>query len=216
VHDGDTVTLADGRKIRLIGINSPELARDGRATEPFAIKARNYLRHFAAQTRRWHVRWGPQRRDQYGRWLGHVFIGDKNLNAEMLRSGMASVISIPPNLWAQDCYRQQEHQARRAAKGIWGSHGIKIWQADDLPRSLRGFQFIRGTVQKVLPTRKSIWLKISPHFSVRIAHEDIPYFGRQRLYNLVNKRLEVRGWLSFYRGRLQLRIRQPAAMQILN
>jgi len=216
VHDGDTVNLTDGRKIRLIGINSPELARDGRPAEPYAIKARDYLREFAAQTRRWRVRWGTQRRDKYGRWLGHVFIGDQNLNAEMLRSGMANVISIPPNLWSQQCYRQQERQARRQVKGIWGQQGIKIWQAGDMPDSLRGFQFIQGTVDKIIPTRKSIWLELSPQFSIRIARQDMPYFDRQRLYNLLNKRLEVRGWLTFHQGRLQTRVKYPAAIRIIN
>ena len=139
-----------------------------------------------------------------------------NLNAEMLHSGMASVISIPPNLWGQDCYRQQEHQARHAAKGIWGPHGIKIWQVGDVPRSLRGFQFIQGKVKNIITTRKSIWLEFSPRLSVRIARDDIPYFNRQRLYNLLNRKLEVRGWLNFYKGRLHVRIRQPAAMRIIN
>ena len=133
----------------------------------------------------------------------------------MLHSGMASVISIPPNLWGQDCYRQQEHQARQAAKGIWGPHGIKIWQVGDLPRSLRGFQFIQGKVKNIITTRKSIWLEFSSRFSVRIARDDIPYFNRQRLYNLLNRKLEVRGWLNFYKGRLHVRIRQPAAMRII-
>ena len=37
VHDGDTVKLVDGRKIRLIGINAPEVAKDGQAAEAYAI-----------------------------------------------------------------------------------------------------------------------------------------------------------------------------------
>ena len=34
VVDGDTVRLRDGRSVRLIGINAPELAHNGRTTEP--------------------------------------------------------------------------------------------------------------------------------------------------------------------------------------
>ena len=78
VHDGDTVNLADGRKLRLIGINTPELARDDRPAESYAAEAREYLQQYAEQTRLWRVRWGLQQQDRYGRWLGHVFIGDKN------------------------------------------------------------------------------------------------------------------------------------------
>lgn len=216
VHDGDTVRLTDGRNIRLIGINSPELARDGRPAEPYAIKARDFLRQFATRSRHWHVRWGKQRHDHYGRWLGHVFLGDKNLNAEMLRHGMASVISIPPNLWSQDCYQKQEYRARQASAGLWGAHGIKIWQARELPKSLRGFHFVQGRVARIHKTRKSIWLDVSSRFSIRIARQDIPYFNQQTIYNLRHRVVEVRGWLTFYQGRLHMRIRQPAAMRIIH
>ena len=40
IHDGDTLHLSDGRKVRLIGINTPELARDNRAAEAFAQQAK--------------------------------------------------------------------------------------------------------------------------------------------------------------------------------
>ena len=40
VHDGDTVRLVDGRKLRLIGFNTPELARDESPAEPLATEAR--------------------------------------------------------------------------------------------------------------------------------------------------------------------------------
>lgn len=39
VYDGDTVRLADGRKVRLIGVNTPELGREGRADESHARAA---------------------------------------------------------------------------------------------------------------------------------------------------------------------------------
>ncbi|MBF3305298.1 thermonuclease family protein, partial [Pseudomonas aeruginosa] len=43
VVDGDTVRLRDGRSVRLIGINAPELAHNGRTTEPFAEAAKQRL-----------------------------------------------------------------------------------------------------------------------------------------------------------------------------
>lgn len=216
VHDGDTVNLADGRKVRLIGINTPELARNQRPTEAYAKAAKAYLKNYAEQKPQWRVRWGIQRQDKYGRWLGHVFIDDNNLNAEMLREGLASVIAIPPNQWSLTCYQQQEVLARREAKGIWGKPGQKIWQAGELPMSLRGFQFISGRVNKIIPTQRSIWLPLSPKFSIRIAREDIQYFDERSLYNWRHKNIEVRGWLNFHKGRLQIRIKHPAAIRVID
>lgn len=44
VLDGDTVRLGDGRSVRLIGINAPELGRKGRPSEPYAEAARQRCR----------------------------------------------------------------------------------------------------------------------------------------------------------------------------
>jgi len=216
IHDGDTVNLVDGRKLRLIGINTPELARDGRPAEHFAKEAREYLQTFIGQTRQWRVRWGTQQRDRYGRWLAHVFHGDRNLNAELLRQGMASVIAIPPNQWSLNCYQKQEAQARREAKGVWSQQGYKIWQVDNIPDSLRGFQFIQGTVDKIISTRKSLWLELSPSFSIRIARDDLQYFDQQSLYTWKQRKVEVRGWINFHKRRLQTRIKHPAAIRLID
>jgi endonuclease YncB( thermonuclease family) len=48
VVDGDTLRLEDGRSVRLIGLNAPELGRKGRAAEPFAEAARRRLRELVA------------------------------------------------------------------------------------------------------------------------------------------------------------------------
>lgn len=216
VHDGDTVNLTDGRKLRLIGINTPELARDDRPAEAYAVEAKEYLQTFTEQSRQWQVRWGKQLQDKYGRWLGHVFIGDKNLNAEIIRQGLGSVIAIPPNQWALSCYQQQERQARNASKGIWGKPGIKVWQVASLPLSLKGFQFIQGKVDKIISTRKSLWLVLSPQFSIRIARDDLQYFDQRSPYHWVKQKIEVRGWVNFHQGRLQIRVRHPAAIRLID
>ena len=215
VYDGDTVRLADGRKLRLIGINTPERARDKTPAEPFAEEARAYLQRFARESSVWRVRWGSQRRDRYGRWLGHVFLKDKNLNAELLRAGLASVIAIPPNQWSLVCYQAQEQQARAEARAIWGSGGKKRWQAGEVPLTLRGFQLVQGKVTKIISTRKSLWLVLSPSFSIRIARSDLAQFERHDPYHWDQQSIEVRGWLNYHKGRLQTRVRHPASIRKL-
>ena len=40
VVDGDTVKLADGRTLRFIGVDTPEIGHEGRPSQPFAAEAR--------------------------------------------------------------------------------------------------------------------------------------------------------------------------------
>ena len=70
VHDGDTLRLADGRKVRLLGIDSPELGRDGRPDQAFAARAREHLRGLIEQAD-WRVSLSVDRDryDRYGRLL---------------------------------------------------------------------------------------------------------------------------------------------------
>ena len=58
VVDGDTLRLVDGRSVRLIGINTPELGRDGRKAEPFAVAAQRRLRALV-EASNGRVGWSP-------------------------------------------------------------------------------------------------------------------------------------------------------------
>ncbi len=50
VIDGDTVRLSDGRHLRLIGVDTPELAHNGAPAQPLGIEARDRLRHIVGAT----------------------------------------------------------------------------------------------------------------------------------------------------------------------
>lgn len=52
VVDGDTLRLSDGRSVRMIGLNTPELGKQGRSDEPFAVAARKRLKPWWRRQRR--------------------------------------------------------------------------------------------------------------------------------------------------------------------
>ena len=85
-----------------------------------------------------------------------------------------------------------------------------------MPMSLRGYQFVQGRLEKIIPTKKSMWLQLAPQFSIRIARADMQYFDERRLYNWRHRKIEVRGWLNFYKGHLQVRIKHPAAIRVID
>lgn len=96
VIDGDTVTLASGERVRLVGINAPE------AEEPGGARATAFLRSVLRSGTRVGLNVDDLRpRDRYGRTLAVVFVSLDgrliNLNAELLRSGLAEPLFVPPS-----------------------------------------------------------------------------------------------------------------------
>jgi micrococcal nuclease len=59
--------------------------------------------------------------DQYGRLLRYVYVGDRMVNAELVRLGYARAPSYPPDIRHQEYLRQLEAEARRAGRGLWGA-----------------------------------------------------------------------------------------------
>lgn len=80
VPDGDSLQMADGRRVRLLGVNAPErglcMADEARGALATAAKGR-------------HVRLKDVVTDDYGRQLAHVFINGTNINEGMVSQGLA-------------------------------------------------------------------------------------------------------------------------------
>ena len=223
VVDGDTIRLKDGRLIRFIGINTPELARKGRPAEPLAKKARQVLESMLEKfSYRVGLRYGSERKDRYGRTLAHVYLGDGvSVEARMLSAGMAAQIVVPPNTWNIECYRVAEHSARQTKKSVW--RGIyRPIPVDEVPRTSRGFRIITGKVVRVGESKRSIWLsfpKLSGEgrregVAVRISRKDLNLFTEWDPRGLEGKQVIVRGWVYPYKKQLVMQLRHPLALEI--
>ena len=122
VVDGDTIKLTTGERVRYIGVDTPELARDGRDAEDFAKQA--------VQCNRGLLGRGPvklvfdkEMHDRHGRVLAYVFAGDDYqtfVNEELVRRGCAETMFIAPNTKYARPFRELERQARDAGRGLWG------------------------------------------------------------------------------------------------
>ena len=227
VHDGDTVHLEDGRKIRLIGINTPELARDDMPEQAFAVEAREHLQ--AAITRhgnRVGLLHGAERHDRYGRTLAHLMTPDgENLQARLLLQGMAVAINHPPNTRYSGCYAEQERAARCRGAGIWSSPEQLVLSAAKLDAGSRGFQLVSGRIDHVSHSDKGVWLYMAG-LRISIHEHDLSQFKLRQLLALDGKLVTVRGWLhpvskkqarreSGYRKtvRYSVRLRHPSDME---
>lgn len=216
VHDGDTVRLRDGRKLRLIGIDTPELARDGEPDQPYAIEARDALRAVLAKHPELALRLDETRRDVHGRLLAHAFLSDgTSVSAWLLERGYATALIVPPNQWNAECYQAAERRARAGNAGIWALPGYQPVPAVHLARTARGYHLIKGRVVHVGETAHSLWLDMEGNVAARIDRKDLGYFTGIPLHSLINKEVIVRGWVYPYKNELEVRLQHPSALEIV-
>lgn len=119
VLDGDTVALAEGQRVRLLGLDAPELEREGRPAEFLAHKAKKALAEMV-QGRRVRLEYDQLRYDHYGRLLAHVFTPEgQNAGVELVRQGLAHVYLAPPNVRFKEELLSAQREAMSARRGIW-------------------------------------------------------------------------------------------------
>jgi endonuclease YncB( thermonuclease family) len=220
--DGDTLRLVDGRNVRLIGINTPELGRKDRRDEPFAVIAQQRLQALVvANGGRLGLRLGQQAKDHYGRTLAHAFDarGD-NLEAALLAEGLGFFVAISPNTGMAECHRAAEQQARRASEGLWQrSPSISV---EHLRRA--GFALVKAKVERLERNRGGVWLEMQGSFVIQIPQRVAAAFDDEFLERLAGQEIEARGWVTDRKGRVnaarqarwKLSVTHPSMLQSLH
>lgn len=215
VHDGDTVHLVDGRKLRLIGIDAPELARNQNVAQPFAIAARDYLRQQVKQhANRVGLVYDRQREDKYGRTLAYLYFENgESVQAAMISAGLAVTFTTPPDDTQGTCFRQMETPARQSQINLWKHSKYQAQAATGLVDGADGFHILRARVLQVRESNKDMWLTLEAGLEIQIPGRDMKYFDHELLESLPGKTIEVRGWLHPKRRssdrRFYLQLRHP-------
>lgn len=119
VFDGDTVLASGIGRVRLLGIDAPEMGGRFERPAPFAMEARERLASLVLN--RWvRLECDGTRADAYGRRLFYILLetGDF-VNAALVRGGLARVSARSP-LRRLDELRGAEHEAQSRGRGMWG------------------------------------------------------------------------------------------------
>ena len=119
VVDGDTIELTDGRRVRYIGINTPE--RDQPYYEEATAANRQLVDGKDVQ-----LEFDQDTFDQYGRSLAYVWVDGQMVNFTMLNQGFANAFTVPPNVKYEAEFRQAEREAREAGRGLWAGSEVKL------------------------------------------------------------------------------------------
>lgn len=120
VVDGDTIDVATVGRVRLLGIDAPELGRGFDTAAPFAREAKDRLASLVLH--RWvRLEQEGQALDAYDRHLAYVLTDDGQfVNATIVRDGLARVLArVPLSRLAE--LQKAEADAQAFRRGMWGS-----------------------------------------------------------------------------------------------
>lgn len=218
VYDGDTVKLTDGRRVRFIGIDAPELRGKNKSDQPFASKAREALQdRLNSNNRTLRLQYDKEHQDHYGRLLAHAFLETgENIVVPLLQQGLATTLVVPPNTWGAGCYQHQENNARSEQRGLWSLQDYQSQEARALPLNTRGFRVVHGRVGEIRKSRNNLWVDIEGPLVLQIPIPDLVNFNLADIEALPGKAVEVRGRVHKDRDGLRMKLRHPAALSIIN
>lgn len=125
VVDGDTIDVATStgeERVRIIGIDTPEIGRGGEASECYAIEAREFVDELV-YGRDVELRADDTQADvdAYGRLLRHVFIDGRSVAVETLAAGAGYEYTYDAAYDGQGDHQDAERAAQAAGLGLWGA-----------------------------------------------------------------------------------------------
>jgi micrococcal nuclease len=211
VIDGDTIIVKNGGKVRLLGINAPEIAHYEQATEPYGQEAHRRLQELLSH-KRVYLEFDQRRRDRYGRLLAHVTREDGTpVNAILLQEGLARALFLQPNMQHLQRYYAIESAAQRAKRGIWSLADYRVRPAQQATECTKRFCRLQGEVTKIEKGRHTTYLTLSGKVQLAIHHEYLPQFQAAGvdIARLEGRHLTVRGWVGERSGNPYLRLEHP-------
>jgi micrococcal nuclease len=125
VVDGDTFYCRDGRKVRLIGVDSPE-----RQQGPFGGEARRALLQLLPPGTAVVLQPDVTPTDRYGRVLAYVWTGPMLVNETMVQKGWAVLYTVPPNVKYAERLERAQKEARARSTGLWAQRGFDCLPSD--------------------------------------------------------------------------------------
>ena len=112
VIDGDTIELQDGRRVRYLGIDTPELGED------YATEATTRNKELV-EGKEVELQRGKRDKDEYGRLLRYVYVNGVFVNAELVAQGYAKAYIFDPDERYSQVLVQLEQYAKIRERGLW-------------------------------------------------------------------------------------------------
>ncbi len=224
VVDGDTIMLVGGRRLRYIGINTPEImkrfgARWQYAPEPFAQKAKDYNRALIGE-RKIRLEYDKDKEDAYGRLLAYAYnYNGEMINSKMISEGYASVYTFPPNVKYYDLFLKAQEEAIANRRGIWS--GLEVISAGEALGHIGEYRIVRGLVTDVLVLPQGIFFYFGPEksglFRAVIFIRNLSLFKEKGIdpeSEYLDKHVELTGRIESAKG-AQMILDNPSQIKVI-
>ncbi len=214
VVDGDTfrVRLADGgeRRVRLIGVNSPELNAEKEDAAFWAFLARRFA-DFHLRGRQVRLDYDETPVDDYGRILAYVLTEDGVLfNELIIREGYAyALLRYPFRRDYRARFSRAQADAQRSGRGLWQTGDPETISAAAAGPNLGRYVRVRFQCATVSRERGFIFLRSArKDFEALIPLDHKNVFAG--LEECAGRTVAVTGFLEAFRGRPQIMHQLPA------
>jgi micrococcal nuclease len=223
IIDGDTFRLETGEKVRLIGIDAPELSQPG------GELSCQYLAHLIIGKPITLER-GSEDRDNYHRLLRFVYTGNLCINEEMIRQGYAEARYLPESP-IRDYYVQLEIQAEAAKAGLWSDNVFQPRLCIDWDSNLpvitwaeadnyyNQYVIIEGIIINTFNSGRVCFLNFHTDYqyciAVIFACDFSGFAGPPDTYYL-GRKVQISGIIKQYRGSPEIIVKTPHQIKILS
>lgn len=219
VEDGATLTLADGRIVRLAGLLAPAapLAMNKDTAWPAAEAATKALADLMLD-RPLSLHSALDEPDRHGRLVGQAILADGGwLQRDLLRRGLDRLEPTHALGILAPALLKAEADARRHHRGIWRLAAYAVRTPEGLTaRDTGSFVLVEGRVLSVAPTHEATYLDFAEDwhrgFTVRIPHAVLQQADGFDPGELQGHWVRVRGWLA-YEGRPILDLADVSALE---
>ena len=205
VYDGDTIKVKlDGgeeRRVRLIGIDSPEIGDTPMETPLEALLAKRFT-FFHLFRQRVELTYDRELEDKYGRLLAYVWNENGLFNEFILEQGFAHVfLKFPYAL--KDKFIQAEKVAEKKGRGFWHDKHYPVITAQQVRNHIGRLSRVSFVCARIGKSGSLLFLQTKTgDFAVVIQKKYLPFFGD--IQRKKGKTIEVFGFLEEYKGQPQV------------
>jgi micrococcal nuclease len=215
VYDGDTVKVRPDtgleRRVRLIGIDTPEIEDEPADTRLEALLAKRFTFYHLFR-KSVELTYERELEDRYGRLLAYVWSEAGLFNEFILQEGFARVFLKFP-FGMEGKFIRAQKQAQEQGRGFWQKEPYPIITPKIARNHIGTLRRVRFKCTRIRKSGRLHFLhEKSGNFAAVIPKEYIHLFGDIR--ELKDKTVQVSGFLEEYRGQPQIMLFLPSQLQI--
>jgi micrococcal nuclease len=219
VYDGDTIKVkfssGQERRVRLIGIDSPELDDSREEIRFYAFMAKRFTFYYLYnRTVKLSYEEGDFE-DKYGRLLAYVWTEEQGLfNKFIISQGFAYIYLKFPFRYSSE-FADAEHEARKQEKGFWQKGHYLSIQASEARSHIGSLISVQFICFRVEAKGKFIYFHSSQkEFSALIPQENVSLFQDAKSFG--DQQLSVTGFLEEFKGKPQIVVFFPMQIKVVN